>query len=146
MKLLKPISTLMLTGLLCSPAFCSRERFVPAHKVSIWANAGKAYGEVNTTIETISSFYSRRITSIIFVLGSKKHTVPRAIFKYLQYPLIETAEFRTETGVRHGGSPWLYLRFKLDMPNTKSPTDYQLCYIRFRNGKLQETRTSSYGS
>ncbi len=146
MKLLKPISTLILTGLICSPAFCSRERLIPTHKVSIWANAGKPFGEVNATIETTSSLRNPRIKSIILVVGGKKHTVPQASFKKLQHPLIETAEFRTETGARDSGSPWLYLRFRLDMPNTKSSTDYQLFYITFRNGKLQETHTWSYDS
>lgn len=144
MKLIKPIPTVVLTGLLCSTAFCSRELLVPTHKISISANAEKPFGEVNATIETTSSLYNRRIKSIVLSVGGKKHIVPQASFKNLQHPLIETAAFTTEAGSYDGGSRWLYLRLKLDMPNTKSPTDYKLFYVTFRNGKLQGTDTFTY--
>lgn len=143
MKFLKPTSIVVLTGLLCSTAFGSRERLIPTHKVSIWANAGKPFGEVNATIETTSSVRNPRIKSIVLTVGRKKFAVPQASFKNLQHPLITSAEFRTETGTRTGGSPWLYLMFLLDTPKTKSLTDFQRVYITFRDGGLRETHVWS---
>jgi hypothetical protein len=64
--------------------------------------------------------------------------VPQADFEDLQNPLIETAEIRTG-GAMDGGSPWLYLVFRLKKADAKTIADYPKVYIRFRDGRLQTT-------
>jgi hypothetical protein len=144
MKLFKPVPVLVLTGLLCSAAFCSTEWVAHTHKVSIWADAGKPFGEVSATLQTTGSRPNHRIKSITLTINGKKFIVPQASFKNLQRPQTSTAVFHTEGGgnrrrEKDSGSPWLYLIFRLENPKAKSISDYSKVYIRFRDGKLQTT-------
>ncbi len=144
MKLFNPIPIFVLTGLLCSAAFCSTEWIAHTHKVSIWADAGKPFGEVSATLETTGARPNHRIKSIVLTVNGKKFIVPQASFKNLKRPQINTASFRTEAGGSRRGekasdSPWLYLMFRLENPDAKSISDYSRVYIRFQDGKLQTT-------
>ncbi len=144
MKLQTSLRVLVLSGMLCSAAFCSEEDIHRPYKLSIWADAGKSFGNVSATIERTDPgptypYKPIRVKSITLIVKNKKYVVPRASFKNLQSPLIHTAEFRTIGGM-DGGSPWLCLVFRLDNPKAKTITDYPKVYIRFRDGRLQTTQ------
>lgn len=142
MRLQKSLQVLVLSGVLCSPAFCSEEDIRAPHKISLWANAGRPFGNVGATIERTDPgstypYKPIRIKSIVLIVGQKKYVVPQASFKNLQYPLIHTTEFRT-IGARDGGSPWLCLVFLAKL-NSKPGADSARIYIRFRDEQLQTT-------
>ena len=144
MKLFKSVPIFVLTALLINSASSSVEWVAHTHKVSIWADAGKPFGEVSATLQTTGTRPNLRIKSITLTVNGKKFVVPQASFKNLQRPQISTAVFHTEgggsrRGEKDSGSPWLYLIFRLENPKAKSISDYSKVYIRFRDGKLQTT-------
>ena len=112
--------------------------YTPDHlpdKAVLTADSGKTFGEVSATLETTGDGKDYRIKAITLTVGGKKYDVPKDQFNDLLDPLINTAEFRWESG-RDGDSPYLYLTFRLAKPGVKSVADYPRVYIRFRDGKL----------
>src|SRR5437867_2151752 len=134
MKLL--VLTFAVVCLACGAAFASEEEVVPLHKVSLAGDAGKPFGEVRATIETTRDREDRRIKSITLTVDGKEVPIPEEQFRDLKNPLLNTAQFRTETG-RDNQGPLLYLTFQLAKPGAAS---YPRVYIRFQNGKVLERR------
>lgn len=144
MKSQKTLQILVLSGVLCSAAFCSEEDIHTPYKLSLWTDAGKPFGNVSATIECTdpSSTYPYKpifVKSITLIVKNKTYIVPQSSLKDLQNPLIHTAEFRT-MGARDGGSPWLCFVLRLDNPKAKTIADRPQVYIRFRDGRLQTTQ------
>src|SRR5205807_1338105 len=73
-------------------SLASEEDILPAHTVSLTANAAKPVGEVRATLETAGVAQGRRITAITLTVGGKKIAVPKEQFRDLRNPLLTTAE------------------------------------------------------
>jgi hypothetical protein len=140
MKSLKFFHVLILISLICRVGLCAEEDIRLPHKVSLWADAGKPFGEVNATLERTNPGRTQSgkgaVVAITLVVKGKTFTVPPISFPELPQPLIHTAEIRTG-GARDGGSPWLLLVFRVEA--TQQYGESHEVYIRFRDGKLQQS-------
>jgi hypothetical protein len=134
---MKPLAAIL--GIACiawSAAVASEEEILSPHKVTITADGRKPFGEVSATLETTKDGKDSRIKSITLTVDGKAFVVPKEQFGDLRDPLIQTAEFRSETGFdKH---PWLYLTFQLAKAGANAPSERQRVYIRYQNGKLME--------
>lgn len=124
----------------CATCLASQEQIFVPHKVSIFADTGKEFGEVSATVETTKETDSRkrRIKAIGLTVGGKTYAVPEKEFSDLQWVLIDSVELRTVEAGLTVDDPELYLTFQLQRAGAASPEERPTVSIRYRNGKPLE--------